>query len=167
MIPEDVFNALKRTANIESDAWDRLEKSLKEEGQALKRQDLSAITKNTIQKEMAVNGVKVAADKRRTFLSEIGVGLGLKPPVVAEQLFNLASPEQRQEMSSWQAKFAAYAKAVHTLNQQNMAAIKTSQAVVSDCVRFLRNIMEPMPNYTSGGKISAHTLQGRVVSKRG
>ena len=167
MIPEDVFNVLKKIALTESDAWARLETALKEESQALERQDLAAITANTIQKEIAINGVKTAADKRKTLISNIGIRRGLNPPVFMDHLFGMASPEQRQEMSSWQAKFAAYAKNIHTLNQQNMLAIKTSLAVVSDCVRFLRNITEPMPNYTSGGKISARTLQGRVVSNRG
>jgi hypothetical protein len=167
MIPEDVFIALKKTASIEAEAWDGLELSLKEESRVLRRQDLEAITKSTIQKEMAINGVSVAADKRRKFLSGIALRLGLKPPVAMENLFTMASPEQRQELTAWQAKFAACADAINTLNRQNMETIKTSLAVVSDCSRFLRNIMEPLPSYTSGGYISAHSLQGRIVSKRG
>ncbi len=167
MIPDDVFNALKKTALVESDAWDRLELSLREEMQALKRQDLSEITKSTIQKDMAINGVKVAADKRRKFLSGVGLSLGLKAPFTMDKLFDMANQEQRQEMSSWQAKFAAYGETINALNRQNMDAIKASLAVVSDSLAFLSNITEPLPSYTSGGHISAHTLQGRIVSKRG
>jgi len=167
MIPADFFNVLKGTAIIEADAWDRLENSLREEEQALRRRDLEAITKSTIQKEMAINGVSAAADKRRKFLSGAGLRLGLKPPVAMEKLFHIASPEQRQEMTAWQAKFAACADIINTLNRQNTETIKTSLAVVSDCTRFLRNLTEPLPSYTSGGYISAHSLQGRIVSKRG
>jgi hypothetical protein len=167
MIPEDVFTAIKKNSFIEFDAWDRLETSLREEMQALRRQDLATITQSTTQKEMAMNGVKVAADQRRKYLSGIGLRLGLKPPAVIEKLFSIASQEQRQELSSWQAKFAAGVESANALNRQNMDAIKTSQAVVVDSIRFLKNITEPLPSYTSGGLISAHTLQGRIVSKRG
>jgi hypothetical protein len=167
MIPDDVFNDLKKAAIIESDAWERLEASLGEEMHALRSQNLAAITQSTTQKNMAINGVKVAADKRRKFLSGANLRLGTNPPVTPEKLFDMACQEQRQEMSSWQVKFAAYAESINVLNRQNMDAIKTSLAVVSDSLTFLNNITEPLPSYTSGGHISAHTLQGRIVSKRG
>ncbi|MDD5170637.1 MAG: flagellar protein FlgN [Syntrophales bacterium] len=167
MIPEDAFAALKNIVSIETDAWDRLETCLQDEKQALRRQDLSAITSNTIQKEMAINGVRLAADNRRKFLSNMGPRLGLKPPFAMENLFDMAGHEQRQEMSAWQAKFAAYAASIDKLNKENTQTIKISLAVVSDSLRFLNNIIGLTPTYTAGGNITAHTLQGRILSKRG
>lgn len=168
MIPEDVYNALKKIASIETDAWSRLEKALQEEAEALKRQDLSEITRCLTQKDMAISSVRIGAENRRKFLLQAAASqLGMKPPVTMEKLFQIAGPEQRQEISSWQAKFAAYAKSIHSLNKKNMDAIQTSLAVVSDSIRFLRNITEPQPSYTSEGNISAQHLQGRIVSKRG
>jgi hypothetical protein len=167
MISEDVFATLRKISSIETDAWDQLEAALREEAQALRRQDLPSITQSTIQKEMAINGVRIAADNRKKNLSGIGERLGFPPPVSMKRIFDCASEEQRQEMSAWQAKFAAYGKTTNALNRQNLDAIKTSLAVVVDSIRFLNNITEPLPRYTSGGYISAQPLQGRILSKRG
>ena len=160
--------SLKKIATIETDAWGRLETALQEEKQALRRQDLSAISNNTIQKEMAMNGVSAAAENRRKFLAALGSEApGLRAFVSMEDLFEQASDDQRQEMSAWQAKFAAYAASIDKLNKENIATIKISLEVVKDSIRFLNGILQPVPTYTSGGYISAHTLQGRIVSKRG
>jgi hypothetical protein len=70
-------------------------------------------------------------------------------------------------MSAWQARFAAYGGDVHTLNTKNMDIIQATLDVVTDSIRFLTNITQPTPRYTAGGNISAHPLQGRLVSKRG
>lgn len=164
---DDAFTALRKAASIEITAWERLEASLHEEASALKSQDLSAITKSNIQKDMAINSVKVAADNRKKVLSAVGLRLGMKPPFTMERLFDTATDEQRQELSSWQAKFAASGKTINTLNKRNMDSIKTSLAVVSDSISFLTNITQALPSYTSGGYISARPLQGRVLSKRG
>ena len=167
MIPDEVYNALKKIAFIETDAWSRLEEALREEAKALKKQDLSDITRTVTQKDMAINSVRIGAENRRKFLLQTGSQLQLKPPVTMDSLFQIAGPEQRQEMSNWQAKFADYAKSTNSLNQKNMDAIRTSLAVVNDSMRFLQNISEPLPSYTSEGYITAQHLQGRIVSKRG
>ncbi|MDQ5985825.1 MAG: hypothetical protein CSYNP_01542 [Syntrophus sp. SKADARSKE-3] len=164
---DDVFTALRKAASIEITAWERLETSLREEASALKSQDLSVITKSNLQKEIAINGVKVAADNRKKVLSTVGLRLGMKPPFTMERLVDVATDEQRQELSSWQAKFAASGKAINTLNKRNMDSIQTSLAVVGDSISFLANITQALPSYTSGGYISAQPLQGRLVSKRG
>ena len=164
---DDAFTALKKAALIEITAWDRLETSLREEAFALKSQDLSAITHSNIRKDMAISSVKVAADNRKKVLSAMGLRLGIKPPFTMERLFDSATDEQRQEMFSWQAKFAASGKTINTLNKKNMDSIKTSLAVVSDSISFLANITQALPSYTSGGHIPARPLQGRIVSKRG
>ncbi|MCG6536990.1 MAG: flagellar export chaperone FlgN [Syntrophales bacterium LBB04] len=167
MIPEDAFHQLKRIALIETEAWEGLEQSLRMEMQAPRRQDLSAISQSTMQKEMAINGVRVAVNSRRKLLTEIHPRLGLKPPVLLENVFRLADERQRQEMSAWQARFAVYGDNVNTLNKKNIDAIKAAIAVVSDSLQFLTNITHPTSGYTAGGSISAHPLQGRLVSKRG
>jgi hypothetical protein len=167
MIPEDVFNKLKKIAFIETDAWEGLVTSLREEMQALRLRDLPAITKSTIHKEMAINGVRVVADSRKKLLSEIHTHLRLKLPVSMANVYGLADERQRQEMSGWQARFAAYGEDVHTLNTKNMETIKATLDVVSDSIRFLTNITQSTPRYTAGGNISAHPLQGRLISKRG
>jgi FlgN protein len=164
---DDAFAALRKAASIEITAWDRLEASLRDEASALKSQVLPAITKSNIQKDMAINSVRIAADNRKKVLSAVGLRLGMKPPFTMEHLFDVATDGQRQEMYSWQAKFAASGTTINTLNKKNMDAIKTSLAVVSDSIRFLNNILQTVPSYTSGGQISAQPLQGRIVSKRG
>ena len=167
MIPDDVYNELKKIASIETDAWRRLEEALRDEAQALKTQDLPEITRTVTQKDIAINSVKIGAENRRKFLLQATEKLQLKPTVSMDSLFQIADPGQRQEMSGWQAKFADYAESVHRMNQKNMDAIRTSLAVVKDSIHFLHSISEPLPRYTSEGYISAHHLQGRIVSKRG
>jgi hypothetical protein len=167
MIPEDDFNKLKKISLIETDAWEGLVTSLREEMQALRLRDLSAISRNTIHKEMAINSVHIVANTRKKLLSEIHSRLGLKLPVSVDNVYSLADERQRQEMSAWQARFAAYGEDVHALNTKNMETIKATLDVVSDSLRFLTNITQSTPRYTAGGNISAHPLQGRLVSKRG
>lgn len=167
MIPDDVYTALTKIASIETDAWFRLEEALRDEAEALRTQNLPELTRTVTQKDIAINSVRIGAESRRKFLLDVAEQLKLKPPVTMDSLFQLAGPEQRQEMSRWQAKFADYAQSVHRMNQKNMDAIRTSQAVVNDSIHFLQSISEPLPSYTSEGYISAQHLQGRIVSKRG
>jgi len=167
MIPEDVFIKLKKIALAETDAWERLVSSLREETQALKHRDLPNICRSAVNKEMSINGVRVAANTRKKLLLEIHPRLSLKPPVSMKNIYSCADDWQRQEISAWQARFAAYGADVHTLNTKNMEIIQATLDVVTDSIRFLNNITQPNPGYTAAGSISAHPLQGRLVSKRG
>jgi len=167
MIPLPVFASLQQALRVEDEAWRDLIAALDGEREAIKSNNVSKIMESTTRKGAAIDGVRLALEKRRRLFTEITATSTSSSSPDWSGVLAQASPEQGQELTAWRVKIAAHAQEMETKNRENAIQIKSSLSVVTDALSFLSRLMGTQPGYNEGGQISAQPLQGKLLSERG
>ncbi|MCX7982219.1 MAG: flagellar protein FlgN [Syntrophales bacterium] len=156
-----------RLLDLEEEGWRGLLDALEFEAKAVRSQNLEAINDSIQKKGIAINSLSLTLEEKQRQLDAIAQEMQIPAPLNGERLVSHASPEQRQELTKRQEKFAAWAKEVRDKNKENALLIEAALDVVGDSLKFLRRLMGDETHYDRGGNISAQPLQGKIVSERG
>jgi len=167
MIPQESLASLMRLLDLEEEGWRGLLHALNQEAQAVKSQDLEAINSSIQKKGEAISNLSLTLEEKGRLLNDIARKLNLSTPLRWEVLLSHVSPEQGQELTARQEKFAAFAQEVKEKNQENAVLIEAALHVVGDSLQFLRRLLGEETHYDHGGNVSARPLHGKIVSERG